>query len=56
VDGLFERDDVDAVLSGIFDMNVKLSRIDENLETITSWLEDEGDDEEEEEDPQGPSG
>jgi hypothetical protein len=54
VNGLLEREDVDAILSGLFDINVKLRRIDQNLEEITSWLDDGGDDEEEEEDPQGP--
>ena len=34
-----EREDVDAILSGLFDMNRKLARIDRNLEVITSWLE-----------------
>jgi len=49
-----EREDVDAILSGLFDVNVKLARIDRNLEEITRWLEDGEDDEEEEEDPSGP--
>jgi hypothetical protein len=53
VDGLIERDDVDAILGGLFDINVKLRRIDENLAEITAWLEDGEDDEEEEEDPPG---
>ena len=49
MNGLPEREDIDAILSGIFDMNAKLVRIDRNLETITKWLENGGDDEEEEE-------
>ena len=49
-----EREDVDAILSGLFDMNRKLARIDRNLEVITRWLENGDDDEEEEEeDPPG---
>jgi len=55
VDDLIEREDVDAILKGIFDINVKLSRIDDNLEVITRWLGDEGDDGTEEEGPQRPS-
>ncbi len=50
-----ERADVDAILAGLFDVNAKLSRIDENLETITGWLEEDDDEEEEEDDPQGPT-
>lgn len=53
MDGLIEREDVDAILSGIFDLNVKLTRIDENLAEITRWLENGDDDEEEEEGPPG---
>jgi hypothetical protein len=55
VNGLLDREDVDAILSGLFDINVKLRRIDENLAEITAWLDDGGDDEEEEEGPQGPA-
>jgi hypothetical protein len=55
MDGLIEREDVGAILSGIFDLNVKLTHIDENLEAITAWLENGEDDEEEEEGPSGPS-
>ena len=51
-DGL-EREDVDAILVGPFDVNAKLSRIDENIETITGWLEEDDDGEEEEDDPPG---
>jgi hypothetical protein len=38
VRGGLERADVDAILAGLFDVNAKLSRIDENIETITGWL------------------
>ena len=55
VDGLIDREDVNAILKGIFDINVKLSRIDGNLEQITTWLGNEGNDGEEEEDPPGPT-
>ena len=55
MDGLFEREDVDAILKGIFDINVKLSRIDRNLDEITRWLGNEGNDGEEEEDPPWPA-
>ena len=55
MDGLIEREDVNAILSGVFDINAKLARIDENLHAIAGWFEDRGDDEEEEEDPPGPS-
>ena len=55
MDGLIDREDVNAILKGIFDINVKLSRIDGNLEAITRWLGNEGDDGEEEEDSPGPA-
>jgi hypothetical protein len=48
VNPVLEREDVDASLSGIFDINAKLSRIDENLETIAVWLREDEDEEEEE--------
>ena len=51
--GAIERADVDAILAGLFDLNAKLSRIDENIETITGWLEEDDDGEEEEDDPPG---
>ena len=51
-DGL-EREDVDAILAGPFEVNAKPSRIDENIETITGWLEEDDDGEEEEDDPPG---
>ena len=54
VDDAPDREDVNAILSGIFDVNVKLSRIDENLERIRKWLEEE-DDGEEEDRSSGPS-
>jgi len=50
VDDVFEREDLDAILSGVFDINAKLAHIDENLAQITSWLENGDDDEEEEDD------
>lgn len=54
--GVIEREDVNAILSGIFDINAKLSRIDRNLETMRKWLEDDHEEEEEEEDgPAGPA-
>ncbi len=54
VDGLFEREDVDAILSGVFDMNVALASIDSKLEALLQWLDIGGDDEEEEDDPLAP--
>jgi hypothetical protein len=48
-----EREDVDAILSGVFDINAKLAHIDENLAESTRWLED-GDDDEEEDEPLAP--
>lgn len=46
---MFEREDVDAILAGVFDMNATLSSIDRKLERLLDWL-DVGDDDEEEED------
>jgi hypothetical protein len=54
VDDAFQREDVDAILSGVFDMNAKLAHIDENLAQITSWLENGDDDEQEEDEPLAP--
>jgi hypothetical protein len=54
VDGSIEREDVDAILSGIFDFNVALARIDLNLAKLVAWLDMGGDDEGEEEDPPEP--
>ena len=51
---MFEREDVDAILGGIFDMNVALARIDSKLEAFMQWLDIGGDDEEEEDDPLAP--
>ena len=53
MDDGFEREDVDAILSGIFDMNVALGRIDSKLEALLNWLDIGGDDEEED-DPLAP--
>ncbi len=55
VNGSTDREDVNAILSGVFDINVALSRIDKNLETITKWLQEDDDEEEEEEDDPGDS-
>jgi hypothetical protein len=44
------RADVDAVLAGMFDANLRLTRIAEEATTIRRLLEDDGDEEEEEED------
>ena len=48
---MFEREDVNAILSGIFDLNVTLSSIDSKLEMLVNWLDIGGDDEEEEDGP-----
>ena len=45
------REDVDAILAALFDVNAKLSRIEDNLETITGWFEEDDDEEEEEDGP-----
>jgi hypothetical protein len=47
-----ERADVDAILAAFFDVNAALSRIDENLETITKWLKEDDDEEEEGDSPE----
>ena len=54
---VIDREDVNAILRGVFDINAKLSRIDENLQRIANWLEDDDEEEEEEEedDPPGSS-
>ena len=54
VDDLFEREDVNAILSGIFDVNVALGSIDSKLEALLNWLDIGGDDEEED-DPLAPA-
>jgi hypothetical protein len=54
VGDVFEREDVDAILSGFFDMNVALASIDSKLEALLQWLDIGGDDEEEEDDPLAP--
>jgi hypothetical protein len=54
MDDLIERDDVSAILSGLFDLNVSLANIDWNLETLVTWLDIGGDDEQEEDDPPAP--
>ena len=51
--GGLEREDVDVIPAGLFEVNAKLLRIDENIETITGWLEEDDDGEEEEDDPPG---
>ena len=45
---------MDAILSGVFDLNVTLSSIDWKLETLLAWLDIGGDDEEEEDGPVAP--
>ncbi len=54
MDDVFEREDVDAILSGVFDINVELASIDSKLEALLQWLDLGGDDEEEEDDPLAP--
>jgi hypothetical protein len=55
VDDVFEREDVDAILSGVFDMNVALASIDWKLQLLLIWLDLGGDDgEKEEDDPLAP--
>ena len=55
MDELVEREDIDAILSGIFDVNATLSSINWKLVALVDWLDIGGDDEEEEEDdPLGP--
>lgn len=49
MDDVFEREDVDAILRGVFDMNAALWGIDWKLETLLAWLDIGGDDDEEEE-------
>lgn len=51
---VFEREDVDAILSGVFDMNVALAGIDSELDALLYWLDIGDDDEEEEDDPLAP--
>jgi hypothetical protein len=52
VDDVFEREDVDAILSGVFDVNAALASIDSKLDDLLNWLDIGGDDEEE--DPLAP--
>jgi hypothetical protein len=47
---LVDRDDVSALLSGIFDMNAKLAGVSEDVHRIRLLLEDDDGEEEEEED------
>jgi hypothetical protein len=54
MDAPFEREDVDAILSGVFDINATLAHMDENLAEILRWLENEDDEEEEEDEPLAP--
>jgi predicted component of type VI protein secretion system len=54
MDDVFEREDVDAILSGVFDANATLSSIDRKLQTLLNWLDMGDDDEEEEDDPLAP--
>jgi hypothetical protein len=53
VDGLIEREDVDAILSGIFDINASLTEVRRELRQIRRLLEDGDEEEEEEDDPDG---
>ena len=53
VTSAFDDRDLDAILGGIFDMNVSLDRIADDVRVIRSLLED-GDEEEEEEEADGP--
>ena len=46
-----EREDVDAILSGIFDVSTKLEDIRTDIRAIRAWLEDGDEQEEEEEAP-----
>ncbi len=54
MDDVVEREDVDAILSGVFDVNVALTNIDSKLDALLQWLDLGGDDEEEEDDPLAP--
>ncbi len=47
MDGLIEREDVDAILSGVFDISASLTEVRDELQIIRRLLED-GDEEEEE--------
>jgi len=49
VDGAADDRDVNAILSGIFDINAKLAEIRDDLQVIRWLLEDPDDEEEEEE-------
>jgi hypothetical protein len=49
VEALIEREDVDAILGGVFDINANLAEVRDELRIIRRLLED-GDEEEEEED------
>jgi hypothetical protein len=54
VDSAFDERDVDSILSGVFDINAKLSDILDELRIIRWLLEDDDEEEEEEEDPGSP--
>jgi len=53
VKGAIDREDVNVILGGVFDVNATLSRIDKNIQLIAMWLK-EDDDEEEADDPRDP--
>ena len=44
---MVDREDMNAILRGVFDINAELARVNQYLQTIATWLE--ADDEEEEE-------
>ena len=52
--GVVDREDVNAILWGVFDTNTKLAQMNQYLEKVTTGLEGD-DDEEEEDDPPGPT-
>jgi hypothetical protein len=57
MDEVFEREDVDAILSGVFDVNAALVSINWKLELLLVWLGfggDDGEEEEEDDDPLAP--
>ena len=52
---MVDREDVNAILRGVFDINAELARVNQYLQTIATWLEADDEEEEEEDDPPRPS-
>ncbi len=50
VEPLVDRDDVTALLSGVFDLNMKLATVSEDVHVIRQPMEDDDGEEEEEKD------